>query len=71
MTGYDDPVAAFVGSLKLARRGGSGGWQLAHCPYHDDRSPSFSFNLDLDRWHCFAGCGSGVLSLVARYGPRR
>ena len=71
MPGYDDPVAVFVSGLKLARSRKPDGWQLAHCPFHDDRSPSFSFNLTLDRWHCFAGCGGGKLSLVARYGPRR
>ena len=70
--GYDDPVAPFIAGLKLAsRRVGAGYWQLAHCPFHDDRSPSFSFNVELDRWKCFAGCGGGRLSLAARYGPRR
>src|SRR5688500_14369944 len=29
------------------------------CPFHDDRDPSFSVNLENGLWRCFAGCGSG------------
>ena len=28
-----------------------------HCPFHDDKNPSFSIKDKM--WHCFAGCGSG------------
>ena len=31
----------------------------ARCPFHDDRSPSFGFNVGNGLWICRAGCGSG------------
>jgi hypothetical protein len=31
------------------------------CPFHDDRNPSLSFNLDKGVWTCHAGCGGGGL----------
>jgi len=37
----------------------------APCPFHDDRSPSFT--VKGDRWRCWAGCGSGdVIDFTAR-----
>lgn len=30
-----------------------------HCPLHDDRSKSFSYDTKKDLWHCFAMCGGG------------
>lgn len=39
------------------------------CPFHDDRRPSLSVNLDTGAWICFAGCGSGGINeLAARVG---
>jgi DNA primase len=36
------------------------------CPFHDDRSPSFSFKPEENVWRCWSGCGGGdVISLVA------
>jgi DNA primase len=36
------------------------------CPFHDDRSPSFSFKPEENIWKCWSGCGHGdVISLVA------
>ena len=29
------------------------------CPFHDDRTASFSISSDGLLWHCFAGCGGG------------
>ena len=29
------------------------------CPFHKDRSPSLSVNLDKGMWQCHAGCGNG------------
>ena len=29
------------------------------CPFHDDRSASFSVSPDGLLWNCFAGCGGG------------
>ncbi|MFH1024119.1 MAG: CHC2 zinc finger domain-containing protein [Planctomycetota bacterium] len=31
----------------------------ACCPFHEDKSPSFSVNLENGLWNCFAGCGGG------------
>lgn len=38
---------------------GRGEWRQARCPFHDDRSPSFSFSTQTGAWKCFAGCGGG------------
>lgn len=31
----------------------------AHCPFHEDRNPSFSANALKGLWVCHAGCGAG------------
>jgi len=38
----------------------------AFCPKHDDTNPSFFFNLDTQKFHCFAGClkGRGLHQLI-------
>ncbi|MGC8495357.1 MAG: DUF5906 domain-containing protein [Syntrophobacteraceae bacterium] len=37
------------------------------CPFHEDRSESFSVNLKRGQWKCFAGCGEGnVIGFHAR-----
>lgn len=55
----------------LARYGlearGSGVESMIHCPFHDDRTPSCSVNLDRKVFHCFAcGAGGSILDFVAR-----
>jgi len=39
---------------------------LAKCPLHEDTNPSFYFNLDTQKFHCFAGClkGKGLHQLI-------
>ncbi len=32
---------------------------IGHCPFHNDRRPSFGVNQEGNYWHCFAGCGGG------------
>ena len=32
-----------------------------HCPFHQDKNPSFNINKESGLWHCFAGCGGGNL----------
>jgi hypothetical protein len=51
--------------LKQIRRRGA---QIsACCPFHDDRTPSFSMNARTSQWFCHAGCGSGnATTLLAR-----
>jgi hypothetical protein len=38
------------------------------CPFHDDKLPSLSINLDSGQWICYANCGAGYLdSFITRY----
>lgn len=60
-----NPLPAIVAtSVKLQRAGNE--WKGC-CPFHPDRSPSFTIFADGDRFHCF-GCGAhgDVLDYVAR-----
>lgn len=50
----------FEARLKGQLRG-SGPEIRLRCPFHEDRSPSLSVNLDKGTWKCFAGCGEGGL----------
>ena len=37
------------------------------CPFHQDRTASFSIYQNGQRWKCFAGCGSGnAVALLAK-----
>lgn len=46
----------------------STGWIQARCPFHDDTSPSFGFNVYSGYWNCFR-CGAGTLKqLLTRFG---
>lgn len=59
------PLPSIVGaSLKLVRAGNE--WK-ACCPFHADRSPSFTIYEDGKRFYCF-GCGAGgdVLDYLQR-----
>ena len=47
-----------VVGLRTSLRKGSGARYTGRCPFHDERSPSFSVNADLNLYHCF-GCGQG------------
>jgi hypothetical protein len=44
------------GIQKIKYTGNQG---LGLCPFHEDRNPSLSWQLDTGLWTCFAGCGSG------------
>lgn len=50
----------FEARLKGQLRG-SGPEIKLRCPFHEDRTPSLSVNLDKGTWKCFAGCGEGGL----------
>lgn len=45
------------------------GWAWGHCPFHDDRKPSFCVNLESAFYRCHsASCGltgSGLVSFVS------
>jgi DNA primase len=49
-----DLVELLRGRVELVRRGGR--W-WARCPFHEERSPSFTILPDHRRYHCF-GCGA-------------
>lgn len=39
------------------------------CPFHDEKTPSFSYNVNTDRWFCFGRChcGGGVIEMHQRW----
>lgn len=48
-------------------RSGKGAEATGLCPFHDDKNPSFSVDLDEGLWHCHAGCGGGnIYQFIAR-----
>jgi DNA primase len=49
-------MVELVGSRTELRR--AGGRYVGLCPFHDERTPSFSVNVDQKLYHCF-GCGEG------------
>lgn len=51
--------------ISLTKRGSS--W-LALCPFHQEKTPSFSVNEKRLRWHCF-GCGAGgdAISFIEKF----
>ena len=49
--------------LQITKEKNGEAW--AHCPFHHDKTPSFSVNMESGIWHCF-GCGeSGGLNQLA------
>lgn len=60
-----DIVDVISGYVSL-RKKGSSHWGL--CPFHNEKSPSFSVNGDRQMFHCF-GCGAGgnVYTFVMNY----
>jgi DNA primase len=47
-----------VVGLRTSLRKSSGTRFMGRCPFHEEKSPSFSVNADLNLYHCF-GCGKG------------
>jgi DNA primase len=39
---------------------------MVHCPFHEDRTPSFGIHLDEGVWHCFSCDRSGTLNKLYR-----
>ena len=39
---------------------------MLHCPFHEDRTPSFSIHLEEGVWHCFSCQESGTLKTLYR-----
>ena len=47
---------------------GRGAQRVFRCPFHDDRSPSLSINLESGQWICYVNCGAGSLdAFVSRF----
>ena len=61
----NDIVEVVSEHVRLQKKGGRY-WGL--CPFHNEKSPSFSVNGDLQVYHCF-GCGAGgnVYTFVMNY----
>lgn len=62
-----DIRAFYESELPLLSRGREAS---ALCPFHNDRHPSFSVNLETGLWCCHAGCGGGNAFdfVMKRYG---
>ena len=61
----NDIVEVIGGYVRLQKKG-SRYWGL--CPFHNEKSASFSVNGDIQVFHCF-GCGAGgnVYTFVMNY----
>ena len=56
-----DPERYYREHVSKLGKANPSGWAQGRCPFHDDRSESFSADLRRGGWKCFAGCGSGDL----------
>ena len=54
MVNYTDFYRNHVKNIKVHGQQAKG-----LCPFHEDKNPSFSFNVEDGKWKCFAGCGEG------------
>ena len=60
------PIEEIIGQHVALKNAGVGSLK-GLCPFHDERSPSFTVRPSVGRWHCF-GCGEGgdVIEFVMR-----
>lgn len=74
MTGQtrEDILAAFPLAETMEKCGvkltGAGNPKKALCPFHKEKTPSLSVNIDKNLWHCF-GCqtGGSVIDFLSRH----
>ena len=63
LTDRSDIVDVVSGYVRLTKRSGANLFGL--CPFHSEKTPSFSVNRDKQIYHCFGcGKGGGVISFV-------
>jgi replicative DNA helicase len=60
-------IARIIGQYVALRRGSNGNEVVGLCPFHEERTPSFTVTLDKQLFHCF-GCQAGgdVFDFVTR-----
>ena len=60
-----DIVAVLSNYLKLTKRSSN---YITHCPFHDEKTPSFTVSPQKQIYHCF-GCGKGgnVITFLQEY----
>lgn len=68
----DEFIARRPVELEFESRGvkviGSGKQRMAVCPWHEDKNPSLSINVEQGVWKCHAGCGGGsVIDAIAMF----
>lgn len=62
-----DTVAATLETLGIQIEPVGGGWGMALCPMHTDKSPSFTVHLTEGAWRCYSKCGSsGDLAVLVQ-----
>ena len=61
----NDIVDVISGYVKLKKQGSS---YFGLCPFHSEKSPSFSVSRDKQMYYCF-GCGAGgnVFTFIMEY----
>ena len=63
LTDRSDIVDVVSGYVRLTKRSGANLFGL--CPFHSEKTPSFSVNRDKQIYHCFGcGKGGGVISFI-------
>ena len=63
LTERSDIVDVVSGYVRLSKRSGSN--QFGLCPFHSEKTPSFSVSPDKQIYHCFGcGKGGGVISFI-------
>ncbi len=52
-------IVDVIGEYVRLKRQGSGARYAGLCPFHQEKTPSFSVNRDQQFYYCFGGCGGG------------
>ena len=62
------PIEVIVGE-RISELKKKGALYQARCPFHEERTPSFTVDPRRGTWHCWGACGEGgdVISFVERF----